>query len=105
MNATAIGYKAVANGDNTISFGKEANAGAKSAIALGTGAAVAETGTRSISIGNKTGKVNGEDVTGKAVSGTDSISLGNGNAVRASESVQDIKCTVKNPAQWVTPTY
>ena len=86
-NATAIGYKAVANGDNTISFGKEANAGAKSAIALGTGAAVAETGTRSISIGNKTGKVNGEDVTGKAVSGTDSISLGNGNAVSGNNSV------------------
>lgn len=86
-NATAIGYKAVANGDNTISFGKEANAGAESAIALGTGAAVAETGTRSISIGNKTGKVNGEDVTGKAVSGTDSISLGNGNAVSGNNSI------------------
>ena len=86
-NATAIGYKAVANGDNTIAFGKEANAGAKSAIALGTGAAVAETGTRSISIGNKTGKVNGEDVTGSAVSGTDSISLGNGNAVSGNNSI------------------
>ena len=86
-NATAIGYKAVANGDNTISFGKEAKAGAESAIALGTGAAVAETGTRSISIGNKTGKVNGEDVTGKAVSGTDSISLGNGNAVSGNNSI------------------
>ena len=86
-NATAIGYKAIANGDNTIAFGKEANAGAKSAIALGTGAAVAETGTRSISIGNKTGKVNGEDVTGSAVSGTDSISLGNGNTLTGNNSV------------------
>lgn len=86
-NATAIGYKAVANGNYTIAFGKEAKAGAESAIALGTGAEVPETGMRSISIGNKTGKVNGEDVTGKAVSGTDSISLGNGNAVSGNNSI------------------
>ena len=86
-NATAIGYKAVANGNYTIAFGKEAKAGAESAIALGTGAEVAETGMRSISIGNKTGKVNGEDVTGKAVRGTDSISLGNGNAVSGNNSI------------------
>ncbi len=86
-NATAIGYKAVANGNYTIAFGKEAKAGAESAIALGTGAEVAEGATRSISIGNKNGKVNGKDVTGNAVRGTDSISLGNGNAVSGNNSI------------------
>ncbi len=86
-NALAVGYKAVANGNYTIAFGKEAKAGAESAIALGTGAEVAETGTRSISIGNKTAKVNGKDVTGSAVSGTDSISLGNGNTVSGNNSI------------------